>query len=297
MTDYVVEAPVASFVALGKLEQWLAAGGEQQAALPPGSLADLQSATRRFKGRVVGLQSDLSAIREQWAQLDVPDPACDGLRDPDCSTRDRVNHLIGDLARVDQATSEMIGEAAEDRVKVEEARSLVRTYIEEDRQAIAAGEIQLQAARQRMDQAYADLEDAKAQLSGEQGVLNGFLTGISFGIYNPLQENLDKARAAVARYNDEFNTINAQIAAIQRHQSELEAGHEAIEALITLDEAFTGYQNTLTNAHTILSEAYANETHARDAATEGAASYYRRRAGSEMEQLLAWIDIFQATGS
>jgi len=58
-------------------------------------------------------------------------------------------------------------------------------------------------------------------------------------------------------------------------------------------QTLTNFQNAANAAQISLSAAYSNHTKAADAATAGAADYYYRRAGRDMDALILWIGNFQ----
>ena len=104
------------------------------------------------------------------------------------------------------------------------------------------------------------LQNAQNELSGGKGFWNGVATGITFGIYNPLKENLDKARGAVDRINSEIKSIdraNSQL--IASTQQELEQKRQASGGdSARVDGTVTGFQNAVNQAQGPLSRAREN---------------------------------------
>ena len=203
----------------------------------------------------------------------------------------RIGRQLDDLRRLgDQLTGQLV----DNRIEVIDALKLVQLDIDDCKRKLAETESQLQSAQQHLEQADRDLAAAQAELNGEKGFWNGVLTGITFGIYNPLKDNIDKANAAVATHDAERRAIASRRDDLNRYGAELNNGQALLQTLISLDATFSDYQNSANSAQTSLAEADENEERAAAAQAEGAAKYYYGRVGKHMEALIQWIGIFKS---
>lgn len=281
-----VEPTTASFTALRDFLGWLRAGGEQRAGLSPGSLSALGTAMEKFTMRVQLLLSDLERLQYDWTSLRSETTAI--------VVKLKIGMIGNKLDRLRLLGEQAGKELADSRQEVFRALTLVQLDMDEGKKDLAKIESQLQTAQQKLAQSQSDLAAAEAELNGEKGFWNGLATGITFGIYNPVKQNIDKANTAVANYNAELRTIESRRNDLSRITSELNNGQTLLQSLISLDTLFTDYQNSASVAQRTLANADKNEEAAAAARTEGAANYYYRRAGKDMEALIRWIEIFKA---
>lgn len=272
-----------SLSALSDFSRWVSTGGEQRAGLPTASMSALQAASLNLQAHVAGPHRQLIAVRDQWQQI---------MGGTDERVSAAVHALLTELYDLSLYTQTMLSEAADIRVKLQDALQLVSLHLDDDQRKLAAAQGELAAAMQHRDQALADLNAAKAELDGGEGFWNGFLTGISLGIYNPVKENIDKANAAVSAYNSACHNIQYQINALNQSQSELSQSRPTLQTLNALDPELAGYQNCLNAAQVAIGKAYTDEEHADTARSPGAVAYYQTCAGKDVDKLVVWIDAF-----
>lgn len=272
----------ASLLALRKVKDWLVSGGEYRVGLPPGSLDDLKDAVLVFGPQLQLLDDQLIKVRGRWQGLDAT-----GGDSP--ST---VQAFVIEICQLDVFSRAVIGQAAYVRVKADEALNLVRLALQDYPGKVTEAENQLTAAKRDRDQAFRDLDAAKAELEGDKGFWNGVLTGLTFTAYNPLQDNINKANDAIARINNSFGVIQNRINALNQTTAELHESERLLADLYALDLGLTDYENDLNSVQMTVGQACADEAKYAGAHSAGVASYYRQRAGKEMDSLLGWIGVF-----
>lgn len=261
---------------------WVESGGETKAGLPAGSLAALRFAATPFESRLVALDEGVEKLDASWRKISTTDNTRVTLM------RMRIQQLIDDLSELVALNKELTSEAANVRVLVQDAFKIVKYHIQYNDQQVAEGIRQLNDAQQRREQAIRELNEAKAELQGDKGFLNSFLTGLTFTAYNPIQENIDKAKAAASRINDSYATSERLVATLNLYKSELDQAHTLLRTLDTLDSVFTDYQNRLNTAQMAMDEAHDHEARVAGATSEGLATHYRQIAGHDMDSLLSF---------
>ncbi|MCB0642887.1 MAG: S53 family peptidase, partial [Phaeodactylibacter sp.] len=152
-------------------------------------------------------------------------------------------------------------------------------------------------ALERETQAMADYRYAESQLQGSKGFLNGFLTGITLSIYNPVKENMARAASAYHTAQVEYqNYLQEQ----QRQQTALDASItcvEAIEQLSSLVDHVADLQDLLATTATDLDQAKRDADDAVEAGTPAAKEFWTGRLGSQMDALSIWVDALQQATS
>lgn len=249
-------------------------------------MSAVHTAVINFQNDLYTLSDQLNTVQNHWQVISATGGDGGAITVPT---------LIAELDNLGWLTKKMLVEAADIRTKVQDVLPLVKFHLQDDEQKMAEAQKQLAAVIKSREQAIKDLNAAKAELDGEKGFWNGFLTAITFTAYNPLQANIDKANAAVSRYNASFDTRMNLINALNQHQSELVHGNTILQSLHALDSVFTDYQNSFNAAQLSLVQAHDGQAKAAGAQSPGTGNYYRQRAGKDMDELISWIGTFRST--
>lgn len=265
--------------------RWLDSGGPDRAGLPPGSMDALRRSTRRFLGDVVDLCSRTAAVADAWSRVS-------GLDDAALITASPT--LLELLGTLNGASSAAMNSAVATKVQVTTALADVDRSIQAAQRRQPKLQTDLEQAQQRLQAAQADLQNAQNELNGGKGFWNGVATGITFGIYNPLKENLDKARGAVDRINGEIKSITDQQLLIASAQQELEQKRQVLEVLGLMDQTVTNFQNSVNQAHDPLSRARENFEKSGGRALSALVKFDLRRARNAMADLSLWMPTFNS---
>ncbi|HXC14778.1 MAG TPA: hypothetical protein VNV39_18330 [Stellaceae bacterium] len=265
--------------------RWLDSGGPDRAGLPRGSMDELGRRSRAFLGDVLALCSRTAAVANAWSRVF-------GLDDAALMTASPT--LLELLGTLNGASAKAMNSAVATKVQVAGALALVNGAIQDTQRRQPGLQTELAGAQQRHQSAQVDLQNAQNELSGEKGFWNGVATGITFGIYNPLKENLDKARGAVDRINGEIKSITDQQLLIASAQQELEQKRQVLEVLGSMDRTVTDFQNAVNQAQDPLSRARQNfeKSGARDLSV--LVKFDLRRARNAMTDLSLWMPTFNS---
>ena len=249
----------------------------------------LQLSATGFESRLVALDQGVEKLGTSWESINSTSETSSTVM------RARIRQLIDDLSGLVALNTELTSAAANIRVLVQDAIRVIKYHIQTNDQKLADGKRQLEDARQSREQANRELNEAKAELTGDKGFWNGVVTGLTFTAYNPIQENVDKANAAVSKINASYATSDRLVAALDLYQRELYQADTLLGELDSLDSVFTDYQNALNTVQMALDEAHEDEARAAGAGSEGLANHYRQNVGRDMDDLLSFWQKFDST--
>ena len=267
-------------------QRWLTSGGGARAGLSGSTLATLDTSTRALLVSIGQVCTGVEAVRRDWSDLSqVP---IGGLSA-------RIPGVIAKLDTLNKQGQIAAAAAVSSKVELAKALPLIDRAIDTDQIHLQVLNAQLQGANAMLTAAEANLQRAREELDGGKGFLNGFLTAITIGIYNPLQDNINQATSSIALINLQRQQINARLQETQATQAELRAKRDLLQVLSGMDNTITGFQNTIHAAAGSLSAALDHLSHSGQAATQGAAEFYMSRVRADMKELSAWSDRFRAT--
>jgi|GEM_PF-2564904 len=264
---------------------WYSGGGEQRAGLPHQSMLELHQHILGFRGQLNQAAVTLISLQNSWSRIESSQSAM---------TDALINKLIPDLSALSAQTQILVSSALGGSILVEKANTLVNAHLEEDRQQLTKAFEAKQRAEEGMRLAQISLAAAKAELRGDRGFLNGFLTGITFSAYNPVQENINRANRAINDYNANLVMAQTAIVTSQRTQAELTEETRTLSQLAFLRSAFVSFQNQLSEAQNALARGYNSAEKTLKAQNNTLGEYYREQAGQQMRQLFGWADSFRA---
>jgi len=277
---------IVSLSVLSEFHSWIISGGEHRAGLPLNSTKSLHHSVQSLRSGASQLAYNLEQLRDNWSRVERGQTP--GL------VRVFLSKIVVDLNVLHLQSDALIAEAAQSNATLQQLRELVRLHINDDRVTILQTQSSLENARKAREQARKDLSDAKKELEGSQGFLNGFLTALTFGIYNPLQENIEKANSAIMTCNNQIQVIKAQLQILNQSSEELLEGNYMLDRLNNLNGSLNEYLNFLTGAETSLKEAIEDAERSEQAQSETLGAYYKKQAGKEMNELFSWIDTFNS---
>jgi hypothetical protein len=261
---------------------WLTSGGAERAGLQRQSLNALGQLTDALLTDVALLCQGVYDVNSMWAESA-------GRGNLPLVT---VTKISSQLKRLAGQTAGTMAVAAESKSLVAQTLSTVNAKIAEDERRLGDLRTQQEQADRRMNDARAALQQAQNELNGNKGFWNGIATGITFGIYNPLKENVDRANAAIAAIRSEQAAIQTQQQSIGQADQEVAGKRALIERLATMDGTITAFQNTVHTASKSVDAAADHLSSANDARSPAVIALFLRRTNEDMAALTAWIGKF-----
>ena len=272
------------FIAISDFHNWFSRGGTKLAGLPIESVTPMYNSVQDLRSRARQLAYNLDVLRNDWLRVEQSQAKV--------LARAFLQRVVIGLQSLHLQSDALISETAKSNANLQEVRELVHLYIKDDEMKISRANDDLAEARRQQEQARQRLKEAQEQLKGDKGFWNGFLTGITFTAYNPIQENINKANEAIATYNYQVQIIKTQIIALEQSSRELRESSYMIDQLNNLDQCLVDYLNFLAKAETSIQEALEDAERFEGAQSERIGAYYQRQAGKEMNELFSWIDAF-----
>lgn len=216
---------------------WYNTGQEQQTGLSITPFLDLYTGSTSILNQLSMINHTINAFHNSWENF-VQNPLLNMAS---------LFELY--LTKLQQEVNDLISSASVVKSNAENLSSTVSTQINNLNTQIQTYTYQYQMAQNEYNNAINQYNDAESQLSGSKGFLTGFLTGISFGIYNKVKIEMNAA-------NDAKNNAQASMNASQQAMSNLNNSRNALNSCIaslseldTLMTGLTDLQNA-TNAST-----------------------------------------------
>ncbi|QHI38840.1 hypothetical protein IMCC3317_42400 [Kordia antarctica] len=273
------------FKSLILYNQWYASGGEQRSGLPHQSMLKLNNLVLNFRGNLVHMVTGLETMRRSWIRIENSKTGM---------TNALLAQFIPNMVAMASQASNLVSLSSQGSVSIETAHTIVKTHLAEDQAQLTKAKADRARAQEGMRVALINLAAAKAELQGEKGFLNGFLTGITFTAYNPVKENIDKQNNAINTYNVNLIVANSAIETSQRTQNELREEQKTLQQLSIMRKAFVYFQNDLSAAENALSVGTNSADKALATTNKRLGDYYKDRAGKQMHQVFGWINSFIA---
>jgi hypothetical protein len=273
------------FKSLALYNQWYASGGEQRSGLPQKSMEALNYHIFSFRSNLMNVVDELERMKRDWIKIETSKSILANAY---------LSHFIPTMAAMTSQANNLVIMSAEGTVLVERADTIVKTRLVENQRKLTKVIADKARATEGMRVALINLKAAKAELSGDKGFLNGFLTGLSFTAYNPVKENIDKQTNAINSYNTNLTIANAAIQVAQRTQKELGEKQKTLLQLHTMRKVFVHFSNDLSEAENALSLGTKSADRAVAAKNKTLGHYYKERAGNQMYRVFGWIDSLQA---
>ncbi|MEN2284463.1 hypothetical protein AAGF08_20125 [Algoriphagus sp. SE2] len=266
---------------LQSFSDWSKSGGEQRAGLPSGSSTKIDETDAQMIYRSSSLQNQIQQIKSTWAQL------TSGSETPEVLNRTLTKKLLLQLDDSIHTSNTLMEQAVILKADLQPFQTIAKNQIKEVKKQILNSNSQKQSAEMALALARTQYNQARSELEGGKGFGNGFLTGLTLGIYNPVKKNLDKAKNAVATRNNQIAIINRQIQLYQTADSELNQCQNLLSKMFQLDIVITGFENLLNKIGTNFQAAFDHEEKAITTSNEKVAAYYQRLVGKDMTGLFA----------
>lgn len=264
---------------LNSFSDWSKSGGEHRAGLPGGSSTKIDETDVQMVHRSSKLQNQILEIKSTWHQL------VSGSETPEVLNRTIAKKLLLQLDDSIHTSTTLKQQAISLKADLQPFQTLVKSQIEAEKNQLELVQSQRQKAENALKLAKTQYNNAKNELEGGKGFGNGFLTGITLGIYNPVKKNLDKAKNALATWNDQIAIINRQIQLHQAAESELNQCNGLLSNMFQLETVITGLENLLNDLGVNFQAAFDHEEKAIKTSNEKVAVYYQRLVGKDMAKL------------
>jgi hypothetical protein len=274
-----------AFNSVKRFSDWYRHGGEYKAGLPHGSVAKLQNLVVEFRNGLTQNLIDLELLKRDWDKVVN-------------SNNNKVvtvhyKKFVLKLMNIHSEVADLLKKGSIVRVEVNSLRPLLKAHIQQVNNKKNVSELEVLALQGALSEARKKLRQAKAELSGEKGFLNGFLTGITFTAYNPLKDNMEKANRAVVNINSSINKSNQELQNIRLSQTELAETNYLVNSLDNVNVALAEYQNIILKVQISLQESHDDAEKISADKSERLNKYYFKQTGKEITELLSWIPLFK----
>ena len=254
---------------LREFNQWMSRGGESRAGLPSGTLRNLDNEIRSYRVEITEFHLRLRRIRDFWAKMT-------DSRKSNTVAKVFAQKFLSDLKEIDPMGEDLVQDAADIGIEAVRKQGLVDRHLKEDASQLTQAEIQLQQSRMMLMLARIEKQRAEAELNGSKGFLNGFLTGITFGIHNPLKANLDRRTNAVNNINRQIHQQQELVQRIKAQKAELEQSSSVFTKLDDLDAIMVNCKNLISNIDREMEEAIDHEQRVQNTGNQRVADIYRK---------------------
>lgn len=272
-------------------DAWVQSGGVARTGIPDQNFQPVNINIHVFRGLGSMFVMQLAGINEMWEKLSL-----DGGNTPrgDNIVRAFLGALAARLSAATAAAGALQGQAGVLKATVQMLYGVIERYMRADADAIQNAEVEkigLDAVRITQVALY---NAARSELEGDKGFLNGFLTGLTAGAYNPVKENMDRAQKALESANASISRINSLLATIRTRQAEMQASAQAVTRIEGVDSSVVQCQNVLNGAQRTLADALTKIEHADEATRAAVMRIYLNQATPIMATLREWQSAFAA---
>lgn len=275
-----VSIPSDPLLALPAFAAWCREGGPSRAGMGTTDFAQLDrgvTAVRHLAGVTHDELADVARIWSRLSQAESP-----------AAARSHVARLLLELNELTSSCDALMSQATETSVEAERTVARVDAHHSETARTRARCESALNEVRRAHAEADRKYAEARRELSGEKGVLNGFLTGLTLSIYNPVKENLDKAKVARVKAMMAIQVEQVQLRILRQVDAELRGSRSAIQAIVGVGGAITELQNAANAAQTSMSSASDWLNRSERVSISELVERFRTTAGTHLHELFAW---------
>lgn len=273
---------VSAFAPLMTLDKWFAQDGEQKAGLPSGSLYNVRYNVISFKNTAGSLHDSMENFVRVWGRSQSDNMFVASL--PNLLLL--LKSMQYDANVAESFATMLKTEASQaygliDRHKTANARER-----ENLRRSIAGIDRQIENNKKA-------IKEARDELQGDKAFLNGFLTGLTLGIHNPVKANLDKQRTAIAS-NRALRANNVLMRdALRKKRDELTSLTRCVERIGEVAGQTTHFQNLVLQALPDMEQAYKKLERAENHTKLSIVARYRDRARSRLDEVGEWEQAFR----
>lgn len=268
---------------------WQAGGGVSRAGLLPHHFAALDHELTFFLSSAKEAGYEMRNATALWHSLGVDQRVGDNVLFA------TLPKLISALGQAQNDVSSVIHYSGRVQSEAVSVSGTVDRHRQADTQAVLNLRQSLKNLQEYRRREIVKLNAAKAELEGSQGFLNGFLTGVTLGIHNPVKENRDAAKAAVARHNASIVQTNHNHQLISTRLGEIDGCKSVLIKLNNISRSVIACRSTVNAATIDLTNALQDmaKTEGKRAATT---KIYLKRAKSNLAKVASWGDLFRNFG-
>ena len=257
---------------------WLRGGGPTKVGLSAAQRQELTGAFSNFVGDAGELARELFAALKVWHELSTDGSIGGNV------LRANLGLVLAHLAAARDDLEETTRSAGRLSNAAVTAQASVTRLMQEDEQARARLELSLKLLKAQYDAQVIIATNARKELSGDKGFLNGFVTGLTLGIHNPVKENMDAAKAAMRSINASVVQHKAQHQELTQRVQEIHYAEQAMAALRHVPQAMVVVRNRLNTATNAIEPAYDAIERSEDK-RDPVIEIYLRRASAKMQEL------------
>ena len=257
---------------------WYQTGQEQQTGLAIQAFIDINNGCTSAKNQLALINSGIQSFKQSWGQF-VLNP---------------VTNMAGNfeqlLTVLDGEALELVTTASTTKSNAESLSSLVSSQISNLTVAIQNFNNQAQLAQLNYQNALNEYNNANSQLSGSSGFLTGFLTGLTFGIYNKVKQEMDAANNAMVSAQANYNAAQQAAANANQSQNALNSCVSSLSELSDLMSGLTDLQNSINSVSASCTQGAQDEKNAANANDPAVINVFIKLATTPVLALIAFGD-------
>lgn len=268
--------------ALVRFNQWFAKGGPALTGMSPNKFKQLNADVTHIRALIAVASRELDDVENEWHKM---------LNATEVATaRLRAGRLINEINEANCSIDEMMQQASNIDINANRVDAFVTAWKAQLSVERNNAQIAYDAAQRRHDQAVRDYNAAKSELEGDKGFLNGFVTGLTLGIHNPVKANMDKANRARKSAEASIASEKEQLKNIREYDAALRGCQNAIGHLRKLLTSITALQNLTNTIQTQVNDTFSALQTSEKITVDTIAERFREKAGKSLAKLFGWSD-------
>jgi hypothetical protein len=267
-------------MALPLFNEWYRGGGPSRSGMSIDEFCDLDEQVAKLRRELSVVDNALLDAGKAWDSL--MSASVEG------AARAASERLVGVLGSLLAHLESLMTQASATGVQTQSTDALVEVKLDREAAECAAAETALAQARRDYDAAALEYRNAIEELKGFSAFKNGFLTGITLYIHNPVKTNRDRARKAVASANEALARQQDLLAQSKQCRTELAELRGALARLAGLKTAVSQIQNAANASHLQAAEAQTWLQRSRKVSAGAIATRFRENAETALSELFAW---------
>lgn len=212
-----------------EFQTWIASGGEARAGLPIGTLSAVSTSLIKLRSTMASTYKILDEITTAWMQLS------DGAPLGDNAARALIRSVMVELKDAEGFLATAQSEAAAVASDANRARGVIDFTIVQDQQIIETQRATAEALDRQVRGLNQRLAGIRNEMDGWLGFGKGLAWVLSFGGYNPVEENRSKIRKEIEATNAQADSARLTWSKVQARQAELQACLTTLERLDDLE--------------------------------------------------------------
>ncbi len=248
------------------------------------SLADTMTTSKTTYSDATTLGQELAALFATWNKLQ--------LNDSDEAAEFTIRRMVvqidtssEELARLKQASNNLNVAANEVIGDLEPVSQQLHTKLDTEQRQIQSLQASLAATAQEINHIH-------DQLSGSSGFWDGFLTGITAGIYSGLRDKLSKQNALRSMYNSQLQQLQQTSQQTQRDIQTINQVSPALSSVNKLDASLVSLENSMQTLATLAQKTEHDGDRITGTENGKVAQFYYNRFNKDMTALLEWQNVF-----